>query len=258
MKIDLNNHPTVTWSPEFKPGEKKTFQATHIQYRNALTDEAELQLAYETCEKSLLVQVSGSEEETNLPVFVAGKRCYTQVLSLKKGELLVLGKYAWVLRTYASGQGAKLIPIDPLQGECLTLKKVEVDHRLNIPYLHIPAGQSVVIIGGSGAGKSTLIRELVEVRKGNGELRIGGVSRQWPHDTASLKIAYLPQMDLVHDDLTLHQQTKSLISMVNPHQAVKETDECLRAVGLFDDKKKFPNQVSGGELRRARLAAALV
>jgi ABC-type multidrug transport system ATPase subunit/pimeloyl-ACP methyl ester carboxylesterase len=252
MNVSLAAHPTDPWRTDLAPGEKLIITASDLKYRDALSANSRLELESSTDGKQLRVELQG---EVHFPVLIGGSEGISG--TLQNGEHLTLGKYAWIFRVYASGQGAGLEPIDPLPGVSLLLKDVKVGDRLNIPHLHIPAGQSVAIIGRSGAGKSTLIRELVEPRKGNGEVTIGGVSRSWPHDPASLAIAYLPQDDLVHEDLTLAQQTRSLISLVNPADVSKETDEVLRAVGLFECKDRFPNQVSGGQLRRARFAAAL-
>lgn len=255
MNVSLNSHPVDPLSWEFPPGAKTTITSTALKYRDALPTDSSLQIEHPAGEAVLKVELNGQFDGSGLRVQIGGEECHSG--ELRTGDLLILGRYAWIFRAYATGQGVGLEPIDPLPGVGLTLTAVKVGNRLNIPDLHIPAGQSVAIIGRSGAGKSTLIRELVEQRKGKGDVEIGGVLREWPHDPASYTIAYLPQTDLVHEDLTLRQQTESFISLSCNDDSQEKADESLRAVGLFEQKNSFPENVSGGQLRRARFASAL-
>ena len=204
----------------------------------------------------------GLAVQTNAPQEIAVRGHSGATATLWPGDLLRMGRYGWVLQRYAAGQGVGLMPVDPITGASMTLRDVRVGDRLDIERLHVPAGQSVAITGRSGAGKSTLIHEIVGRRRGVGQVLIAGQSRAGAVDPAAKTIAWVPQQDLLHDDLTVRQQTASMIRLVGNRRTDAAKPDAvatrwLRAVGLGEKLDSMPDQLSGGQKRRARLAAAI-
>ena len=176
---------------------------------------------------------------------------------MQPGDLITIGGYGWVLHQYATGHGAALEPVDPLPGASIEMDDVHVDDRLHVERLIIPAGQFVGVIGPSGSGKSTLIREIAADRAGSGSVRIGGQARSGDFDPATDRVAYVPQADLVHDDLTLVQQTIDYVRLARNDIDRRDIESAMCRVGLREAMHRFPSTVSGGQLRRGRIAAAV-
>jgi phospholipid/cholesterol/gamma-HCH transport system ATP-binding protein len=131
---------------------------------------------------------------------------------------------------------------------------------------HFRRGEISVLMGGSGAGKSTLLR------------MIGGLLR--PNEgsvcVAGEMVSQLPERDLfrVRDRIgMLFQEGALLDSMtvfenvalpLREHTKLSHTDIAaevgrrLDAVGLENTEHLFPRELSGGMLRRAALARAIV
>ena len=181
----------------------------------------------------------------------------TECGHLRPGDLLSIGSYAWIFHKYAEGQGYGLEPADPESGTSLQLENVRVSTRLNIASLYINAGEFVGIVGKSGSGKSTLIREIAERRVGTGTVKINGFPRGYRFDPAPSCVAYLPQQDIVHDDLTVEQQVKDYAQLIRSKVNDDVISGSLNIVGLRELAERYPSQLSGGQLRRSRLAAAL-
>ncbi len=236
--------------------DRRTIDVNDLGLRDTLPPGVRLELRCGVSELS--VGLLGSADEPT-PITVAGRR--VREGTLRDGDLLTIGCYGWIATAYARGNGMGLEPIDPIAGCSIELENVVVagrkSPRLQIEHLQIPAGQSVAIIGHSGAGKSTLMDELVGRRIGSGTVRIDGVSRDGAADPAPRRIASVPQADVMHEELTIWRQTESMIRLAgiaSPRAAARRS---LRGVGLFDKLGDRPSELSGGQLRRARLAAAI-
>ena len=185
--------------------------------------------------------------------YVNGKPCLACVLT--GGDLIQAGPYGW---TYATNSG-RLSPVFPLDGRPLRLENVSIEGRLSIDHLLIPAGQMVAIVGPSGAGKSTLIKEIAERPTGTGDIVLGNLCRDEHPDEFRRAIAYVPQEDITHSDLTAGDQVR-YVSLLSGCQITNgDVERAFWDVGLTRaDMDKFPRQLSGGQLKRVQLASALL
>ncbi|MFA6194677.1 MAG: cell division ATP-binding protein FtsE [Patescibacteria group bacterium] len=152
----------------------------------------------------------------------------------------------------------------------ITLENVSksYDHRhkvLKDISLNIKPGEFVSIVGQSGAGKTTLVRLLIgEERADEGRVMIG----DW--DITRLRHREIPylrrQIGVIFQDFKLLPK-KTLeenvafalqVSGGKSDKIKKVVPSVLKIVGLDDKKKRYPNEVSGGEQQRAAIARALV
>jgi len=131
--------------------------------------------------------------------------------------------------------------------------------------LVIKPGEFVSIVGQSGAGKTTLVRILIgEEKVSAGKVMIG----DW--DITRLRHREVPylrrQIGVIFQDFKLLPK-KTLeenvafalqVSGGQPDKIKKIVPSVLKIVGLDDKKKRYPNEVSGGEQQRAAIARALV
>jgi phospholipid/cholesterol/gamma-HCH transport system ATP-binding protein len=127
-------------------------------------------------------------------------------------------------------------------------------------------GRISVILGGSGSGKSTLLRligGLVQPTAGRIEVAGRDITRLSEAELFSVRarLGMLFQGGALLDSLTVFD---NLALPLREHRAIPDADiaarvhEQLRSVGLDDVDGLLPGQLSGGMLRRAALARAMI
>ncbi len=141
--------------------------------------------------------------------------------------------------------------------EVKALKGVSVDFREN---------EFVSILGQSGCGKTTMLNIIGGLdRYDDGDLIIGGVStkkyrdRDW--DTyRNHKIGFIFQSyNLIpHQTVLANVELALTLSGVSKTERRRRAVEVLEKVGLGDQLKKKPNQMSGGQMQRVAIARALI
>ncbi len=130
--------------------------------------------------------------------------------------------------------------------------------------LHIDANDLVAIIGGSGAGKSTLLNAV----SGMASHSVGCV-RVDQHDFfrnySVLKniIGYVPQQDIVFDNLTLKSMLMYTAELRMPSDTTRQEKDTrigqvLEMVGLGQHKDTLISKLSGGQKKRASIAIELL
>jgi energy-coupling factor transport system ATP-binding protein len=133
--------------------------------------------------------------------------------------------------------------------------------------LEIPAGELCVVVGGTGTGKSTLlgaINGLVPHFTG-GELRgrvtvDGRDTRTHPPRELADTVGYVSQdplagcvTDTLEEELAYTMEQLAIA----PHVMRKRVEEILDLLGLAELRGRALSQLSGGQLQRAAIGAAL-
>ena len=121
--------------------------------------------------------------------------------------------------------------------------------------LAVPRGSVVGLLGPSGAGKSTLIRAIV-----GAQIIAAGSVTILGHEAGSApvraRVGYVTQAPSIYPDLTVHENVAYFASLVSA--APDTVPHTINAVGLADQTDQLAGTLSGGQLTRASLAAALV
>jgi ABC-type nitrate/sulfonate/bicarbonate transport system ATPase subunit len=116
-------------------------------------------------------------------------------------------------------------------------------------------GEIVVVVGPSGCGKTTLLNMVAGfVRPDRGRVLVDGVERNGPSANGIL----ISQQGSVFPWLTVRQ---NLMFGLNGHPGLDKTavaDHYAEIVGLKGFEDAYPHELSGGMLKRAELARALV
>ena len=119
-------------------------------------------------------------------------------------------------------------------------------------------GQVTGLLGRNGAGKTTLLRILVGLQEpDNGAVRLDGAgqSRVTLSRLAMRGVFFLPARDLLLPGLSVRDQ---LCSMRDTFAGSADVHELAARLGIAERLGQKPPSLSGGERRRAELAAALV
>jgi ABC-2 type transport system ATP-binding protein len=125
--------------------------------------------------------------------------------------------------------------------------------------VEVPAGTLVGLLGPSGCGKTTLMRSIVGVQQvAGGDVTVLGRpagSRELRH-----VIGYLTQAPSVYFDLTVSENLAYFASVLGLRRERRraEVDRVLDLVSLTDHATARVDRLSGGELSRVSLAAALL
>ncbi len=125
--------------------------------------------------------------------------------------------------------------------------------------LKIPQGSIFGLLGPNGAGKSTLINILAgTVVKSSGEVSILGTDiTEYPKKAKSL-IGIVPQEVVFDTFFPIEQALEFTAGYFGVKPKDRKTEEILRALGLWDKRKSFPQKLSGGMKRRFLIAKAMV
>ncbi len=130
--------------------------------------------------------------------------------------------------------------------------------------LNIKPGELVAIIGGSGAGKSTILNCMCGyLPPESGEVYINGVNLYKNFDTLKKAIGYVPQSDIVYDNLTLYDMLSYTAKLRLPKDTSTHERETAiaRAIDLVDLSEKsdsYIRNLSGGQKKRASIAVELL
>ena len=130
--------------------------------------------------------------------------------------------------------------------------------------LDIKPGELVAIIGGSGAGKSTVLNAMCGYLPPNqGEVYINGVELYKNIDSIKKLIGYVPQSDIVYDNLTLYDMLKYAAKLrlpedTSPQEMEAAISRAIKTVDLEEKKDSFIKSLSGGQRKRASIAVELL
>jgi phospholipid/cholesterol/gamma-HCH transport system ATP-binding protein len=161
-------------------------------------------------------------------------------------------------------------PGDPEGAPILRLVGVEkaLDGKKVLDHidLDIPRNRITAIIGLSGAGKSVLLKHMIALLKPDrGQVLLDGVdlcglSREELYETRR-RFGMLFQSGALFDSLDVFENVAFPLrekTKLGEEQIRERVLVILRKVGLEDAEGKFPDELSGGMVRRVALARAMV
>ena len=121
--------------------------------------------------------------------------------------------------------------------------------------LRIPRGQVIGLLGPSGCGKTTLMRSIVGVQRTHG----GSVTVLGEAAGARglrRRVSYGTQGSAVYTDLTVRENLRYFASVLGAPR--DDVDRVLTQVGLASQANQAVDALSGGQLNRVSLGAALL
>jgi lipopolysaccharide export system ATP-binding protein len=128
--------------------------------------------------------------------------------------------------------------------------------------IYVRRGEAVGLLGPNGAGKTTvfyMITGLIKADRGAIELDGHDVTQLPMYQRARLGIGYLPQEASIFRGLTVEQNIRAVLEVVEPSRKKREIklDELLDEFNITRLRKTPSIALSGGERRRCEIARAL-
>jgi lipopolysaccharide export system ATP-binding protein len=128
--------------------------------------------------------------------------------------------------------------------------------------LYVRKGEAVGLLGPNGAGKTTvfyMITGLIKADRGRIELDGHDVTRLPMYQRARLGIGYLPQEASIFRGLSVEQNIRAVLEVVEPDSRRRERDlDALLDEFSITRLRKTPSiALSGGERRRVEIARSL-
>ena len=160
-----------------------------------------------------------------------------------------------------SEKGVRLDAFDIVKTVRLKFKKKDISQHVNFS---AEPGQFIAFVGGSGAGKSTFMKCISGVSKPtSGKVLINGNDLYNNYDVLKNLIGYVPQENIIFDDLSLIKMLRYAANLRMPDDSTKEEkekriEEVLTIVEMLDKKDVMIKNLSGGQQKRACIAVELI
>src|SRR6202011_5817294 len=128
--------------------------------------------------------------------------------------------------------------------------------------IYVRRGEAVGLLGPNGAGKTTvfyMITGLIKADRGTIELDGHNVTGMPMYRRARLGIGYLPQEASIFRGLSVEQNIRAVLEVVEPDKRNREEqlDALLEEFHIDHLRKASAMSLSGGERRRCEIARAL-
>ena len=128
--------------------------------------------------------------------------------------------------------------------------------------LYVRRGEAVGLLGPNGAGKTTvfyMITGLIKADKGAIQFDGHDITHLPMYQRARLGIGYLPQEASIFRGLTVEDNIRSVLEIVEPNRRRREADlnDLLEEFNITKLRKTPSIALSGGERRRVEIARAL-
>ena len=141
-----------------------------------------------------------------------------------------------------------------------------VVHALKGINLEFRRTEFVSILGHSGCGKTTMLNIIGGLdRYTDGDISIDGVSTKKYKDVdwdtyRNIRIGFVFQSYNLIKHLSILDNVAMALTLsgVGLQERKRRAEEALRTVGLEEQIKKLPNQLSGGQMQRVSIARAIV
>ncbi len=199
--------------------------------------------------------------------YVNGQRVI-RPMQLPPGTLLSIANFRYffdgsTLLEYDQGSGLVKIEVQHL-GKTVTTPERKQKELLRDVNLVIEPREFVALLGGSGAGKSTLMNALTGMKPATqGQILINGSNLYDEYDSFRSLIGYVPQDDIVHQELTVVEVLTYAARLRMPDDTGKDeiratVDEVITELELHNQRDTLVKSLSGGQRKRVSIGVELL
>lgn len=180
------------------------------------------------------------------------------IIQILDNRLIFTGNRIYYGRT-ARGISISARSIDKWVGKGKNRKQILRDVNVDIG-----GGEFVAIVGGSGAGKSTLMGALnCFDRKFEGDIYCNNISLKENFNSMKSMIGYVPQEDIIYENLTLEKMLFYTAKLRLPKDMGKaeiagRVENAIRTLELTEHRNTLIRKMSGGQKKRASIAVELL
>jgi len=159
---------------------------------------------------------------------------------------------------------------DDIQLDCINITFVPGTAKKNSKKildnisLSVKPGEFVGILGPSGAGKSTLLKILNGyLQPTSGAVMLNDASLHHSYDMFRNVIGYVPQDDILHQELTVQKSLEYIAKLRLPHDLTTEErdniiNSTVETLGLSKVRHNIIENLSGGQRKRVSIGAELL
>lgn len=198
-------------------------------------------------------------------VFVNGQKIHEKK-EIKDKDIIQIAGAVFILTE------GKILYQSTISGVSLRLENVSkiVGHGsdrhaiLNHVSCEIGSNEFVAVIGGSGAGKTTVMNAMSGFdNKISGTVYCNGIDLQRNINTLKNMIGFVPQQDIIYENLTLGRMLYYTAKMKMPSDTSREEIKnriykVLEMVDLTERKNTYIRKLSRGQKKRASIAVELL
>ena len=193
-------------------------------------------------------------------IYVNGRRVRHQ--SIDVGDVVRLGpfKFEFGDDTIQYKDDRKSVQLDAHHVSRVIQRKQILD---NITFSAYP-GEVLAIAGTSGAGKSTLLYALTGIiPPTSGRIMVNGADLYERFDSLQPLLGYVPQRDILPLQLPVERALHYVARLRLPSDVTEEelderVDDVMRSLELYDRRDVTLGSLSGGQQKRASIAAELI
>ena len=154
----------------------------------------------------------------------------------------------------------------PRGGVVLSVRNVTRTEKgkLNKVSFDVHQGELVAIIGGSGAGKSTLLNAISgSVRPHSGTVLYHGSDLLAYHDVLKSQIGFVPQKDIMHQQMTLGDMLSYAARLrlpddVSAQEREERVERVMKELSIDGARDTSLLRVSGGQRKRASIGIEML
>lgn len=179
-------------------------------------------------------------------------------IELADGSIVSIGNAEFV---FTSGQLRQNLAVTA--GAAFAVLGLTVPGRLDNVTFALAPKSFLGILGTSGAGKSTLLKAITGIEPAKaGTVRFDGRDLYANFRALRHRIGYVPQDDILHDQLTVDQSLAFGAELrfpdATPAERRARINEVLNDLGLLAHRGKLVRQLSGGQRKRVSVGLELL
>jgi ABC-type multidrug transport system ATPase subunit len=192
--------------------------------------------------------------------FVNGRR--VNHVTVSDGDVVAIGNHVF---RFHHGTLEEFVQTDEANLDVAAVSVViDGSTLLDSVSFSVESRSMLAVVGPSGAGKTTLLRALTGFsRPTHGAIRFGGRDLYTDYDELRSRIGYVPQEDLVHEQLTVRQELEFASALRLPPDLghagfAKRADEVMAELGLTARADLSIEKLSGGQRKRVSVGVELL